>query len=145
VTTFSASSESQPEADVGSKDGRGCADHDQPYTFGRRPRAIAPFPFAPAQFAHLLALRGRISDGLSGADDVDTAGLPLHRPGAVTTSNAPRLCYAYETCGAMVPGAHQDAPAIACPRCAPTSSRDSIARAILHTAGVLASEAPQAS
>ena len=54
---------------TGSKDGRGCADHDEPYTFGRRPRGVAPFPFTTRQYARLLALRGRVADGLVGADD----------------------------------------------------------------------------
>jgi hypothetical protein len=58
----------------GSKDGRGCADHDRPYTFGRRPRAVAPFPFTPRQFGRLLALRGRIHDGIAATDDIDAQG-----------------------------------------------------------------------
>jgi hypothetical protein len=57
----------------GSKDGLGSSDHDQAYTFGRRPRAIAPFPFTPRQFGRLLALRGRIADGLTALDDLDAA------------------------------------------------------------------------
>ena len=40
-----ASGSSQVPIASGSKDGRGCADHDQPYSFGRRPREAAPFPF----------------------------------------------------------------------------------------------------
>jgi hypothetical protein len=52
-----------PEHDgVGSKDGSGAGDHDQPYQFGRRPRAVAPWPFTERQFAHLLVLRGRVQD-----------------------------------------------------------------------------------
>ena len=35
-------------------------DHDQPYRFGRRPRAIAPYPFSTRQFARLLVLRSRV-------------------------------------------------------------------------------------
>ena len=54
----------------GTKDGVGSADHDQPYTFGRRPRVAAPFPFLPRQYARLLALRGRVADGLVAADDL---------------------------------------------------------------------------
>jgi hypothetical protein len=54
----------------GTKDGVGSADNDQPYTFGRRPRTAAPFPFLPRQYARLLALRGRVADGLFAADDL---------------------------------------------------------------------------
>lgn len=51
-----------------SLDGVGAADHDRSYVFGRPPRALAPFPFTPRQFARLLLLRGRIQDGAF-ADD----------------------------------------------------------------------------
>ena len=61
-------------AGLGSKDGRGCGDHDQMYTFGRRPRGIAPFPFTVRQYSRLLALRGCIADGLVCSDDLDAAG-----------------------------------------------------------------------
>ena len=61
-------------AGLGSKDGRGCGDHDQAYTFGRRPRGVAPFPFTERQYMRLLALRGCIADGLIGSDDLDAAG-----------------------------------------------------------------------
>jgi hypothetical protein len=61
-------------AGLGTKDGRGCGDHDQAYTFGRRPRGVAPFPFTVHQYTRLLALRGCIGDGLLGADDIDAAG-----------------------------------------------------------------------
>jgi hypothetical protein len=44
----------------GSLDGEGAADHDQPYRFGRKPRASAPYPFSTRQYARLLILRGRI-------------------------------------------------------------------------------------
>src|SRR3979409_955953 len=67
-------------AGLGSKDGRGCGDHDQMYTFGRRPRGVAPFPFTVHQYARLLALRGCIGDGLRGRDDTDSTGLELQRP-----------------------------------------------------------------
>src|SRR6266851_5128921 len=87
-------------AGLGTKDGRGCGDHDQAYTFGRRPRGVAPFPFTVRQYTRLLALRGRIGDGLVGADDVDSAGLELETP-----------------------------------------TDDDVARAILHTAGVLRTRA----
>ena len=52
----------------GSKDGSGAADNDQPYTFGRRPRAEAPWPFTERQYAHLLVLRGRLADAPNPAD-----------------------------------------------------------------------------
>ena len=48
-----------PETGAGSKDGSGAGDNDQPYVFGRRPRAIAPWPFTERQYARLLHVRGR--------------------------------------------------------------------------------------
>jgi hypothetical protein len=47
------------EPGAGSKDGSGAGDHDQPYIFGRRPRAEAPWPFTERQYARLLVFRGR--------------------------------------------------------------------------------------
>jgi hypothetical protein len=47
---------------IGSLDGDGSADHDQPYRFGFRPRASAPYPFNTRQYARLLVLRGRTQD-----------------------------------------------------------------------------------
>jgi hypothetical protein len=55
---------------AGSLDGRGAGDHDQPYRFGWKPRASVPYPFNIRQYGRLLVLRGRIQDGLIGADDV---------------------------------------------------------------------------
>jgi hypothetical protein len=46
----------------GSLDGDGSADHDQPYSFGYRPRTSAPYPFNTRQYARLLILRGRVQD-----------------------------------------------------------------------------------
>jgi hypothetical protein len=46
----------------GSLDGEGSGDHDQPYRFGFRPRASAPYPFSTRQYARLLVLRSRIHD-----------------------------------------------------------------------------------
>jgi hypothetical protein len=46
----------------GTKDGSTASDNDQPYRFGLRPTAKAPFPFTERQFARLLILRGRIQD-----------------------------------------------------------------------------------
>jgi hypothetical protein len=51
----------------GSLDGEGAGDHDQPFRFGYRPRASAPFPFSTRQYARLLILRSHVQDA-SGAD-----------------------------------------------------------------------------
>jgi hypothetical protein len=51
-----------PETGAGSKDGNGASDNDQPYVFGRRPRAIAPWPFTERQYARLLVVRGRFME-----------------------------------------------------------------------------------
>ena len=48
-------------------------EYDEPYRFGRTPRAIAPFPFSTRQFARLLVLRGRIRAGQLAADDLAPA------------------------------------------------------------------------
>src|SRR5438874_2681731 len=50
---------------TGSLDGDGSADHDQPYQFGFRPRANAPYPFNTRQYARLLILRGCLHDSLA--------------------------------------------------------------------------------
>ena len=47
---------------VGSLDGDGAGDHDQPYKFGWRPRVDATYPFNTRQYARLLVLRGRLRD-----------------------------------------------------------------------------------
>jgi uncharacterized protein involved in type VI secretion and phage assembly len=57
----------------GSLDGDGAGDCDQPYVFGRRPRANATGPFTTHQYARLLVLRSRVQAGLSGADDLRVA------------------------------------------------------------------------
>jgi hypothetical protein len=44
--------------------------NDQPYRFGRRPRAMVPYPFSTHQFARLLILRGQVQGGQSAADDL---------------------------------------------------------------------------
>jgi hypothetical protein len=46
---------------------------DQPYRFGRTPRAIAPYPFSTRQFARLLVLRSRVQAGMFAADDLAAA------------------------------------------------------------------------
>jgi hypothetical protein len=47
---------------TGSKDGDSAADNDEPYRFGRRPSARAPYPFTERQYARLLILKGRMQD-----------------------------------------------------------------------------------
>ena len=49
---------------TGTRDGFGAGDHDQPYQFGRRPRAAATFPFSEREYARLLVLRSRHQDRL---------------------------------------------------------------------------------
>jgi hypothetical protein len=51
------------------RDAAGCGDHDDPYVFGRQPRAVAPFPFSTREFARLLVLRSRVQAGLYAMDD----------------------------------------------------------------------------
>ena len=47
---------------IGRQDGSGGGDHDEPYRFGRRPTARAPFPFTEHQYARLLVLRSRVRE-----------------------------------------------------------------------------------
>ena len=49
----------------GSLDGTGAGDHDQPYSFGRRPNASTPYPFNTHEYARLLVLRGRVQDAVA--------------------------------------------------------------------------------
>jgi hypothetical protein len=42
-------------------------DHDQPYRFGWRPRASAPYPFNTRQYARLLVFRSRVQYDLTRA------------------------------------------------------------------------------
>ena len=136
-TVFTTPETTPGSGEPGSKDGRGCADHDQAYTFGRRPRGVAPFPFTTRQYARLLALRGRITDGLFGADDNHASGLPRHVAKVAEALTSPTLYYPCAVCGAVVAGAHQSQAFTACPKCAQDGGRDAAARAILQTAGVL--------
>jgi hypothetical protein len=70
MTTQQAQPLSTASARGGSLDGQGAGDHDQPYRFGWKPRASLPYPFNTRQYSRLLVLRGRIQDGICGADDV---------------------------------------------------------------------------
>lgn len=58
-------SEQQIVGRKGSLDGTGAGDHDQPYSFGRRPNASTPYPFNTHEYARLLVLRGRVQDALA--------------------------------------------------------------------------------
>jgi hypothetical protein len=49
---------------VGSKDGAGAGDCDQPYVFGRRISSVAPGPFTLREYARLLVLRSRLRNSL---------------------------------------------------------------------------------
>jgi hypothetical protein len=60
---------------IGTRDGAGAADHDQPYRFGWRPTGSVPYPFSTRQYLRLLVLRGRVQDGLVGADDTAQAAV----------------------------------------------------------------------
>jgi hypothetical protein len=55
---------------VGTRDGLGAGDHDQPYRFGHRPRCGTTYPFSTRQYVRLLVLRGRIQDGDVSEGDV---------------------------------------------------------------------------
>jgi hypothetical protein len=61
---------------IGSQDGSGAGDNDQPYVFGRRPNARAPFPFTERQYARLLVLRGRVQDRPQSPDQPRLTVLP---------------------------------------------------------------------
>jgi hypothetical protein len=69
------SDQQQLDADggVGTLDGLGAGDHDQPYHFGWRPTGSIPYPFSTRQYLRLLLLRGRLQDGLVSADDTGRA------------------------------------------------------------------------
>ena len=58
---------------LGSLDGDGKGDRDQPYQFGWRPRASVPYPFNTRQYARLLVFRSRFNAGLAGAGDLSAA------------------------------------------------------------------------
>jgi hypothetical protein len=131
------STDATPAVERGSKDGRGCADNDQPYRFGRRPSSAAPFPFTSVQFGRLLVLRGRIGDGLVASDDVDRASTAAAAPHKIARGRRTRLFRTCLSCGVMVAGSFDSDAHVFCPRCAPLGERDGVARVILESAGVL--------
>jgi hypothetical protein len=58
----SQSQQPTPPQQLGTLDGSGAGDHDEPYQFGRRPNARAPFPFTERQYARLLVFRSRLQE-----------------------------------------------------------------------------------
>jgi hypothetical protein len=67
----------QPIPTVGTLDGNGASDRDQPYPLaGWRARVAAPYPFSTRQFARLLILRSRVDGGLFGSDDLSAVSRP---------------------------------------------------------------------
>jgi hypothetical protein len=82
----------QPTSLSGSLDGTGAGDHDQAYTFGRRPCLEAPFPFNTRAYARLLVLRSKLEAVGQAADDLPTplAGRdPLQIAGAPVVADEP--------------------------------------------------------
>jgi hypothetical protein len=61
------------DGSVGTHDGLGAGDHDEPYRFGRLPRAGEPYPFSTRQYVRMLVLRGRVQDGDVSEDDIGCA------------------------------------------------------------------------
>ena len=57
------------KANCGSKDGSSAGDNDEPYRFGLRPTAKAPFPFTERQFVRLLIMRGKVNDKPAAANE----------------------------------------------------------------------------
>lgn len=61
--------QSQPaESLIGTKDGAGAADHDEPYTWGNHLSMMSHYPFSEVQFGKLIVLRGRVQDGILTGD-----------------------------------------------------------------------------
>jgi hypothetical protein len=65
-----------PPLVIGSLDGSGAGDHDEPYRFGRRPNARAPFPFTERQYARLLVFRSRHQERCESRGQVQLRVLP---------------------------------------------------------------------
>jgi len=63
----------QTQPVLGTLDGTGAGDCDQPYVFGRRPRSNATGPSTTHQYARLLVLRSRAQASLLGVDDLRRA------------------------------------------------------------------------
>jgi hypothetical protein len=63
----------EPTAAGQSEPGSEPSTRDQPYQFGRTPRAITPYPFSTRQFARLLVLRSRVQAGMFATDDLAAA------------------------------------------------------------------------
>ena len=59
---------------LGSLDGAGAGDHDQPYRFAWWPRASVSYPVNSRQYARLLLFRSRLQDRMAG--EVEAGGSP---------------------------------------------------------------------
>jgi hypothetical protein len=59
---------------LGSPDGDGAGDHDQPYRFAWWPRANVSYPVNSRQYARLLVFRCRLQDRM--AREVEAGGTP---------------------------------------------------------------------
>ena len=68
--------EARTQSSAGSLDGAGAGDHDIPYCFGRRPRALTPYPFSTLQYARLLVLRSLTEARRVESDDHTAADSP---------------------------------------------------------------------
>src|SRR3981081_2319013 len=91
-----------PETGAGTRDGSGASDNDQPYVFGRRPRAIAPWPFTERQYARLLLVRGRYMEGdLNTGASTEPLALAFGQGGTDTRHWSAR----YTTAGRLQPAA----------------------------------------
>jgi len=76
-----------PVGSLGSLEGEGAGDHDEPYHFGptsrasrlasgapgRRPRASTPYPFNTRQYARLFVFRSRVQSWPAVEDDAIAA------------------------------------------------------------------------
>lgn len=55
---------------LGSRDGAGGGDHDEPYQWGYNPHTDDCYPFTGLTFARLMVLKSRIKEGLACQDDL---------------------------------------------------------------------------
>ncbi|MBV9354785.1 MAG: hypothetical protein JO023_04595 [Chloroflexi bacterium] len=75
---------------AGTRDGVGAGDHDRPFSFGRRPCALWPYPFTTIQYARLLLLRSRWQAGMIDEDDRTLGSGELETTASADRSRTPR-------------------------------------------------------